>query len=137
MTTSVIFNVSMGHPLVLWFTKWEPQNPGHSQNPFRSQQFSWYQDILCLLHCVDLCNDNAKAVMGKTAGVSAQIQPVAPNSMSRHCIPKPFSCRGKKISLLKKFLDKSAKMMNLQMYHLNHFNSNDEISKPKFLKRFY
>ena len=26
--------------------------------------------------------------------------------------------------------------MNLQMYHLNHFNSNDEISKPKFFKDF-
>lgn len=69
--------INIVHPLVQWPTKCESQNPGHSQDPFRSKQFSYHEeDILCLLHCVDICNDNAKAMMGEIAGTSAQIKVV-------------------------------------------------------------
>ncbi|XP_055644976.1 zinc finger BED domain-containing protein 5-like [Toxorhynchites rutilus septentrionalis] len=64
-------------------------------------------------HCVDVCTDGAKAMVGKTAGVVARIQEKAESCGSSHCILHRYALAMKKISpSLKEVLEESIKIIN-------------------------
>ena len=43
-------------------------------------------DVICFLHCVDICTDGTKAMVGQDAGVLTGIKALAPNCTNNgHC----------------------------------------------------
>lgn len=64
-------------------------------------------------HCVDICTDGAKAMVGKTSGAVARIKEVAPKCTSSHCILHRQALAVKKMPpSLKTVLDEAVKIIN-------------------------
>lgn len=73
---------------------------------FTTNQIPWE-------HCVDVCTDGAKAMVGKTAGAVARIKEVATKCTSSHCILHRQALAVKKMPLsLTTVLNEAVKIIN-------------------------
>jgi len=82
---------------------------GSTQDSFRksmrSKIFSYYYDIICLLHCVDICTDLSKSICGWNCWALVRI------SNSIRVISLSCTCSKKKPVLVKNVFDEAAKIM--------------------------
>lgn len=69
-----------------WFSKCDPQTPGNAWDLFDIKIMLIITLRAYLFSCIGICTDGTKAMEGKAAHALTQINAVAPNCLTCHCV---------------------------------------------------